>query len=111
MKSIATAVDTSPIANKKSRKRKILDDSDEEDDSIANSMPITNNITSSNSPPASNNAVDTVSDVDLPCSSASLQQSPNVLSTPPKRLTGILYNIVCVCLSVCLSVCLCACVH
>lgn len=84
------AVDTSPIANKKSRKRKILDDSDE-DESTSESIPVTNNTTSSNSPSSS---AATVSD-DLPCSSASLQQSPNVLSTPPKRLTGMCVYIVC----------------
>ena len=94
----ASAVDTSPIANKKSRKRKILDDSDEED---ATESTLATNSTDSSSPPSSSNITATVSD-DLPCSSASLQQSPNILNTPPKRLTGNMH--VCTCVSVCACV-------
>ena len=79
----------SPIANRKSRKRrKVLDDSEGEEDKNSESLPEKNNLanTSISSP---NSVTATVSDTDLPCSSTSLQQPTDILSTPPKRLTGI----------------------
>ena len=114
----AAVDDTSPIASKKSRKRKILDDSEgEEEADTSVSVSEKNDVTSANSP-SSDSVTATVSDVDLPCSSASLQQSPDVLSTPPKRLTGItrVYVRVCVrawymCAYICLSVYVCLSVH
>ena len=106
------AVDTSPIASKKSRKRKILDDSsDEEDTTEATVVTNKTNNTGSSGSPSSSSVAATVSD-DLPCSSASLQPLPDIMSTPPKRVTGntCVCLSVCICLSVRVSVCVCLCV-
>ena len=63
------------------RKRAIIDDDSDEDIT----PPVTKHDTKQ-SPPSS-----TAGDVDQPCSSSSLQISPSVLSTPPKRVTGIMF--------------------
>ena len=71
--------DSSPISSKKvSRKRAIIDDDSDEDIT----PPVIKHDTKQ-SPPSG--------DVDQPCSSSSLQTSPSVLSTPPKRVTGIVF--------------------
>jgi len=74
----SVAGDSSPISSKKvSRKRAIIDDDSDED--------ITPPVTKHDTPPS----IDTTGrDIDQPCSSSSLQTSPNLLKTPPKRVTG-----------------------
>ena len=86
----------SPIAKKKSRKRKVLDDSEGEEEN-SESLPEKNDLanTSTSSP---NSVAATISDADIPCSSTALQQSTDMLSTPPKRLTGMVYIMYIICL-------------
>ncbi|XP_065899199.1 DNA ligase 1-like isoform X2 [Dysidea avara] len=81
-KTTSVTGDSSPISSKKvSRKRAIIDDDSDEDIT----PPVTKHATQ-HSPPSA--TASTSSDMDQPCSSSSLQTSPAVLSTPPKRVTA-----------------------
>ena len=84
-KTTSVTGDSSPISSKKvSRKRAIIDDDSDEDIT----PPVTKHATQ-HSPTSA--TASTSSDMDQPCSSSSLQTSPAVLSTPPKRVTGTVY--------------------